>query len=188
MCRYYTRRFHNEHTLIIQKKTALINDYIDALITDVEDDPRDKFIFITNVEGTTPDATCFFLNFTDPIELYMTERIRWIKGMIENNLHCKFVKIDFDNDSAVEWVVELSDADVGDMLKETCDYFIEIENSGTLTVERFRKELLDTYPVLRHKYDPKIDYQEQVDYVNEENEMLRKDAEGTVLPTPTDSD
>jgi hypothetical protein len=186
MCRYYSRRFLNEHTLIIQKRTAIINDYIDALIKDVERDIDNKVIFIYNVDGTTPDATCYYIGGWD-LDFYQDYSIK----SITNRFPAWVRNVKFStnkNGTWGRWYVELDDADVGEMLRDTSKYFIETEYETRLTVERFRKKLLDTYPVLRYEYDTKIDYQDQVDYINEENEMLRRDRAGTVLPTPTDSD
>jgi predicted nucleic acid-binding OB-fold protein len=146
------------------KKTAYISKSIDALIKSVEDDPRKKFIFITNIPDTTPDAVCRYLNDTDILNVYFRVKIEEIRNMTRHNLPYKIVKM-----------VEITDREIGEMLRETKKYFIEEENAESVSIEKFRKELLDKYPILRD-YDDTIDYQEEVDYINNEiKELLCKD-------------
>jgi len=106
MCRWYTRFYHNYNTLIIQKRTAYISNDINLLIQDVADINLDKVIFITNVEGTTPDAVCCIIHpLGNDLTYYMYEPIRTIKNLMLNNLNSKFVFIQEEYNNARTWTI-----------------------------------------------------------------------------------
>lgn len=160
MCRFYTRFYLNDHTLIIQKKTNGMSDSIDELIQSVQDDPKDKFIFITSDAETTPDAVCYYPDIN--LHNFNDLPINKIKEITKNNLHYKFIK--FENKEASKWFIKLNKSEIFEMIHDTKQYFIEHEYNS-INIENFRNELIDTYPSIRHYID-EINFAEEVDDIN----------------------